>query len=71
MAIVLFAFATSGLIPVKLLGVGLAIAVIVDATLVRGTLMPALMRLCGQGNWWLWKPLRAFHNKFGLSEETK
>ncbi|GLW93233.1 MMPL family transporter [Actinokineospora globicatena] len=67
-AIVLFAFATSGLTPVKLLGVGLAIAVIVDATLIRGALMPALMRLCGNGNWWLPGWLRAFHNKFGLSE---
>lgn len=67
-AVVLFAFATSGLTPVKLLGVGLAIAVIVDATLIRGALMPALMRLCGQANWWLPGPLRKFHNKFGLSE---
>ncbi|SDM27887.1 putative drug exporter of the RND superfamily [Lentzea albidocapillata subsp. violacea] len=67
-AVVLFAFATSGLTPVKLLGVGLAIAVIVDATLIRGALMPALMRMCGDGNWWLPGWLRAFHNKFGLSE---
>ncbi|WP_166348417.1 MMPL family transporter [Phytoactinopolyspora limicola] len=67
-AIVLFAFATSGLTPIKLLGVGLAIAVIVDATLVRGALMPALMRLCGRANWWLPHWLRAFHNKVGLTE---
>jgi putative drug exporter of the RND superfamily len=67
-AVVLFAFATSGLTPVKLLGVGLAIAVIVDATLIRGALMPALMRMCGRANWWLPAPLRTFHNKFGLRE---
>ncbi|GAB3469372.1 MMPL family transporter [Actinophytocola sediminis] len=67
-AVVLFAFATSGLTPVKLLGVGLAIAVIVDATLVRGALMPAALRLAGPATWWLPGWLRRVHDRFGLTE---
>ncbi|OLF14506.1 transporter [Actinophytocola xinjiangensis] len=67
-AVVLFAFATSGLTPVKLLGVGLAIAVIVDATLVRGALMPAALRLTGRATWWLPGWLRRVHDRVGLNE---
>jgi RND superfamily putative drug exporter len=52
MAIVFLGFATSGVTGVKSLGVGLALAVLIDATLVRAALVPALMRLAGRFNWW-------------------
>jgi len=67
-AVVLLAFATSGLTPLKLLGVGLALAVIMDATLVRGILVPGFMRLAGRANWWAPGPLRRLHQKIGLSD---
>ena len=67
-AVVFLALATSSLTFLKLLGVGLALAVIVDATLVRGVLVPAFMRLAGQANWWAPGPLRRLHERFGLSE---
>jgi RND superfamily putative drug exporter len=52
MAIVFLGLATSGVTGVKSLGVGLAIAVLIDATLVRVVLVPAIMRLAGRFNWW-------------------
>ncbi|MGW0532919.1 MMPL family transporter [Streptomyces sp. NPDC003032] len=47
------ALATSGLTPLKVIGIGLALATVVDATLVRGILVPAVMTLTGRANWWL------------------
>ncbi|WP_327289712.1 MMPL family transporter [Streptomyces sp. NBC_01198] len=67
-ATVLGALATSQLSILKLLGAGLALAVIVDATLVRGLLVPALMRLLGRFNWWAPGPLRRLHRRFGLTD---
>ncbi len=67
-ATVLLAFATSSLTPLKLLGIGLALAVIVDATLVRGILVPAFMRLAGRANWWAPRPLARLHRKIGLDD---
>ncbi|MGW1177323.1 MMPL family transporter [Kitasatospora sp. NPDC002543] len=64
-------FASSGLTLLKLLGVGLALAVVVDATLVRGLLVPAFMRLAGRANWWAPGPLRRLHDRFGLSEHSE
>ncbi|GAA2791288.1 MMPL family transporter [Kitasatospora sp. CM 4170] len=61
-------FASSGLTLLKLLGVGLALAVVVDATLVRGLLVPAFMRLAGRANWWAPPPLRRLHDRIGLRE---
>ncbi|GAA2636593.1 MMPL family transporter [Actinomadura fulvescens] len=52
MVVVLAAFTMSGLTPLKMFGVGLGLAVLVDATLVRCLLVPALMRLAGRANWW-------------------
>jgi RND superfamily putative drug exporter len=46
-------FATADMILVKALGLGMALAVVIDATLVRGLLVPATMRLLGDWNWWL------------------
>jgi putative drug exporter of the RND superfamily len=67
--VVVFAgFATGEVLAVKQLGVGLAIAVIVDATIVRMLLVPATMKLLGERNWWAPAPLRRFHNRHGLHE---
>ena len=51
--IVVGAFATSGIVFVKMIGVGLVIAIALDATIVRALLVPATMRLLGRWNWWL------------------
>ncbi|WP_101257366.1 MMPL family transporter [Streptomyces barkulensis] len=67
-ATVLAALATSQLSLLKLLGAGLALAVIVDATLVRGILVPAAMKLLGRANWWAPRPLRRLHRKVGLRD---
>jgi trehalose monomycolate/heme transporter len=68
LAVVLAAFSTSRIIFIQQIGVGLAIAVVVDATLVRGLLVPATMRLLGRWNWWAPAPLRAVWRRIGLSE---
>nr|WP_202487143.1 MMPL family transporter [Streptomyces sp. SID8354] len=68
-AVVMIALATSGITFLKLLGVGLALAVLLDATLVRGVLVPAVMRLAGRANWWAPPPLRRLHARLGLSDE--
>jgi RND superfamily putative drug exporter len=52
----------------RLFGVGLTLAVLVDATLVRLVLVPAFMHVAGRWNWWAPKPLRALHRRFGISE---
>ncbi|MEV0593083.1 MMPL family transporter [Nonomuraea cavernae] len=56
--VVIGAFSTAGITVVKLLGVGMFVAIVVDATLVRALLVPATMRLLGSANWWLPRPLR-------------
>ncbi|MDX3329365.1 MULTISPECIES: MMPL family transporter [Streptomyces] len=68
LAVTMAAMATSGLTPLKLLGVGLTLAVVLDATLVRMLLVPAVMKLAGRANWWCPKPLRYVHARFGVSE---
>jgi RND superfamily putative drug exporter len=67
-AVVFIAFATSHITFIKLFGVGLAMAVLVDATLVRAALVPAFMRLAGNANWWAPAPLRRLHQRIGISE---
>ena len=52
LALVFLAFATSSVTFIKLFGLGLALAVLVDATLIRAALVPAFMRLAGDANWW-------------------
>lgn len=68
LSVIFVAFITSQVAFIKLIGVGMALAVIMDATLVRATLVPAFMRLAGRANWWAPRPLRRFHDRFGLSE---
>jgi RND superfamily putative drug exporter len=68
LAVVFLSFATSGVTPLKLLGVGMTLAVLMDATLVRGLLVPAFMKLTGRANWWAPPWLRWVHARFGLRE---
>jgi uncharacterized membrane protein YdfJ with MMPL/SSD domain len=62
------AFATSSVVFVKLLGLGTALAVAIDATIIRALLVPALMALLGRWNWWAPAPLRRFYARCGLNE---
>ncbi|XTZ15753.1 MMPL family transporter [Micromonospora echinospora] len=68
LVVVIVSFATSSVLVVKIIGVGLAIAVVVDATIVRALLMPATMRLLGRLNWWVPGPLRPLYNRWGIRE---
>jgi RND superfamily putative drug exporter len=68
MAVVFIAFGTSGITFLKMFGLGLALAVLMDAFLIRSTLVPAFMRLAGELNWWAPAPLRRLHNRIGISE---
>jgi uncharacterized membrane protein YdfJ with MMPL/SSD domain len=62
------AFVTSELIFIKQLGLGTALAVLIDATIVRALLVPSLMKLLGEWNWWAPKPLARLHARIGLRE---
>ncbi|MGY1770849.1 MMPL family transporter [Blastococcus sp. SYSU D00813] len=69
--IVVFAgFVAGGFSPIKQIGLGLALAVLVDATLVRMLLLPAVMTLMGRRNWWAPRPLRRLHDRLGLTDEA-
>ena len=67
-AIAIGAFATSEIIFIKQNGVGTALAVLIDATIIRALLVPSLMELLGRWNWWAPKPLRRLHYRIGLAE---
>jgi RND superfamily putative drug exporter len=66
LATVFVVFATSEIVFIKLFGLGLATAVVMDATVVRATLVPAFMRLAGEANWWAPRPLRRLHRRFAI-----
>ena len=66
--IVFLGFAAGQTLGIKEMGLALAIAVAVDATLVRCVLVPATMTLLGWANWWAPGPLRRWHGRFGLQE---
>jgi uncharacterized membrane protein YdfJ with MMPL/SSD domain len=66
MAAVFFGFARADLVVVKAIGIGLGIAVILDATVVRALLVPATMRLLGDWNWWAPRPLARLQERLGL-----
>ncbi|MGA7913211.1 MAG: MMPL family transporter [Candidatus Dormiibacterota bacterium] len=67
-AVVFLAFLSSGVTTIKILGLGLALAVLVDAFLIRATLVPALMKLLGDRNWWAPRSLRRLHLLIGIWE---
>ena len=62
------AFATSEIIFIKEVGIGTALAVLIDATIVRALLVPSLMEMLGRWNWWSPRPLRRLYERFGWSE---
>ncbi len=66
--VVIGAFATSGITMIKMVGVGMAVAILVDATIVRALLVPAMMRLMGRANWWAPGPLSRFYGRYGIRE---
>ncbi|MGI8572328.1 MAG: MMPL family transporter [Solirubrobacteraceae bacterium] len=70
LAVALGAFVTSQLVFLKELGVGAATAVLIDAFVVRGLLVPALMCLLGSANWWSPRPLRRLHERLSVTEPT-
>jgi RND superfamily putative drug exporter len=67
MVTVFSAFALAESITIKSIGVGMAIAVLIDATIVRVLLVPATMRLMGRWNWWAPGPLGRFAERLGFS----
>jgi RND superfamily putative drug exporter len=68
--VVIGAFATSGITFIKMIGVGMIVAILVDATVVRALLVPATMRLLGSANWWAPAPLRRAWARFGFREDV-
>jgi trehalose monomycolate/heme transporter len=68
LVIVTGSFSASGITFIKLMGVGMIIALIVDATVIRVLLVPATMRLLGRANWWAPRPLRRLYARYGISE---
>ncbi len=67
-AVAIGAFVTSDIIFIKENGLGTALAVLIDATIIRALLVPSLMELLGHWNWWAPAPLRRLHARIGLSE---
>jgi putative drug exporter of the RND superfamily len=67
-AVAIGAFATSKLVFIKELGLGTALAVLIDASIIRALLVPSLMQLLGSWNWWAPRPLRRLHDRIGLRE---
>lgn len=67
-AVVFLAFGVSTVFFMKEIAVGTAVGVMLDATVVRALLVPSLMRLLGDWNWWAPRPLRRFQERFGFSE---
>jgi uncharacterized membrane protein YdfJ with MMPL/SSD domain len=62
------AFAASSIVFIKEIAFGMAVAVAIDATIVRALLVPALMALLGRWNWWAPPPLRRLHERLGLAD---
>jgi len=69
-AVAIGAFVTSEVVFVKELGLGAALAVLIDASIIRALLVPSLMELLGPANWWAPRPLRKVYERFGLREAT-
>ena len=67
-AVVFLAFGVSSVFFMKQIALGMAVGVMLDATIVRALLVPSLMRLLGEWNWWAPKPLRRIYLRLGISE---
>lgn len=70
LSVVFVAFGTSDVVFIKMFGLGLALAIVMDASLVRGALVPAFMRLAGEANWWAPAWMRRIQERVGLSESA-
>ncbi|MDQ4125086.1 MAG: MMPL family transporter [Actinomycetota bacterium] len=70
LSVVFVATAASGVSIIKMFGIGLTLAVVADATLIRATLVPAFMRLAGRANWWAPAWMRRIHDRLGISEHA-
>jgi len=68
-AVVFLAFSVSSVFFVKQIAIGMAVGVMIDATIVRALLVPSLMRLFGEWNWWAPAPLQRLQQRFGFSED--
>jgi RND superfamily putative drug exporter len=68
LAVVFASFLTSTLTNIKIMGLGVTVAILLDATVVRVLLVPAFMRIAGRANWWAPRPLQALHARFGIVE---
>ena len=71
LAVVIGGFATSGIVIMKMIGIGMLVAVLIDATVVRALLVPATMRLLGTLNWWAPGPLRRWWERHGMRESIR
>ncbi|WP_329294677.1 MMPL family transporter [Streptomyces pseudovenezuelae] len=71
LAVSFFAMLSSGVSLIKMYGLATGLAIVVDAVLVRGVLVPAFMRAVGPYNWWAPAPLKALHRRFGISESAE
>jgi uncharacterized membrane protein YdfJ with MMPL/SSD domain len=69
LAVVIGAFATSGIVFMKMLGIGMLVALIIDATIVRALLVPATMKLLGRWNWWAPAPMARWWDRHGFRED--
>jgi RND superfamily putative drug exporter len=70
MVAVFLAFGLADVVLIKSIGLGLAIAVLIDATLVRALIVPAVMRLLGRANWWAPRPLARLHQRISLQDRV-
>ncbi len=70
MVAVFLAFGMANIVIIKAIGVGLAVAIAIDATVVRILIVPAVMRLLGRANWWAPRPLALFHRWVGAGDST-
>jgi len=69
LAVVIGAFGTSDIVFMKMIGLGMLVALLIDATIVRALLVPATMKLLGNLNWWAPGPLRRWWDRYGFREE--
>ena len=69
LAVVIGAFSLSGIVFMKMLGIGMLLALLVDATVVRALLVPSTMKVLGHWNWWAPGPLRRLYARYGIRED--
>ena len=68
LAVVIGAFSTSGVVFMKMIGIGMLVALLIDATVVRSLLVPATMKLLGNWNWWAPAGMRRWWERYGIRE---